>query len=189
MKYIIKILFVSWLLVQCDKKPEATSTVEQSAVSGDSVLVVMKKNWKFDQIQYPAEAYAVLNNWDNWRIFFQNLQKRPTNSLRAYKEQVKMLLSDVESVESSVPEGFQNPRIFSRINVLKTHLQQLDMYLELNPLPLKDIQSLLPKIDKDIRVVIFQFKEKIEKDKLPKNIQEPVLEYDTIRRANENVFN
>lgn len=162
----------------------------ESGITHDSLIQLLDAEWKFKAPEYSDDVFYALNNWEEWRMMINNLEKKPAKSISAYQKKVSDLLNQIESLPETLPEGFQNQAILSRINLLKTHAQTLDMLLELNPIPYKETLPYFNLIQKDIRSIANQFQEVITKKNIPiESGEEQVrISVDTVRRAQINAI-
>lgn len=172
------------------QKETATVTDPKESINNDSIIVLLNHNWKFKSPNYSDDVYYVLNNWDDWREMVNQLENKPAKSINAYQKKVKDLVVYVDKLPFSLPEKFKNQAILSRINLLKTHIYQLDMLMELNPLPHKEITPLLVLIQKDLSSISNQFQEIFIKNKIPKEAGEDAVRVnvDTVKRATLNAI-
>src|SRR5690606_10389299 len=168
MKHLFYLMILS-ALGSCQKDVILEDNTE-SGITHDSLIQLLDAEWKFKAPEYSDDVFYALNNWEEWRMMINNLEKKPAKSISAYQKKVSDLLNQIESLPETLPEGFQNQAILSRINLLKTHAQTLDMLLELNPIPYKETLPYFNLIQKDIRSIANQFQEVITKKKYPNRI-------------------
>lgn len=188
----MKHLFYLMILIalgSCQKDVILEDNTE-SGITHDSLIQLLDAEWKFKAPEYSDDVFYALNNWEEWRMMINNLEKKPAKSISAYQKKVSDLLNQIESLPETLPEGFQNQAILSRINLLKTHAQTLDMLLELNPIPHKETLPYFNLIQKDIRSIANQFQEVITKKNIPiESGEEQVrISVDTVRRAQINAI-
>lgn len=130
-----------------------------------------------------------MSNWDEWRQLLLLLESKPAQSVHAYKAKIEEVYKQVELLENSIPEGYNNKAVLSRINLLKTHSSQLDMYMELTHLPHKELTNLIGLMQKDIVSIVLQFEEVHTKKSIPKEENEPTkIIVDTDRKATLNAW-
>lgn len=189
MKYIFVLIFFSTLFVSC-KKEVVTTPVVTSKISQDSMVKSIHQKWKFTVVVANPAISTKLNNWENWRNFANELTITPNASLRNFVHKSNGLVEKVAVLKNDIPEMYNKQETKARISLLETHIQNLNMQLELEPLNVKEINSLLTNIQKNTNSIINQFNEFEIKSKIPKELGEDQLiqPIDTIKRATLNAI-
>lgn len=188
MKYLfILIIFAGFISCKEDKPTPIEKT---TSISNDSIAKIIHSKWNFKSPKYSDDVYYVLNNWNEWRTMINHLENKPAGNITDYLKKTSDLVTMINSLPNSVPENFNNPAVISRINLLLTHAQNLEMLLELNPVPHKEVTPLLNHIQKDISSISNQFQEIITKNKIPKEVGEDAVRVsvDTVKRATLNAI-
>lgn len=188
MKYLYYISFAC-LFLSCKEEQKSETSVVESAISADSIVSLIDSKWKFTTPEYSTKNHLVMTNWNEWRRLLLLLENKPAKSVHAFQSKMKEVNKQVELLEQTIPDGFGNKPILSRVNLLKTHVSQLEMYLEISSLPYKEVVALLEKIQKDLVAIVLQFEEVHAKKMIPKEEDEPVkIMVDTERRATLNAW-
>ena len=116
----------------------------------------------------------------------KELEQKPKTSLLAFKMKSKNVALRADSLSLSVPSEFNIPQVRSRLVTLKTKLNALEMYLNLNEIPEKKVISLITEVNSEIKGVYGQWNEIIIKKAIPREIgeDEMIKALDTSRFAN-----
>lgn len=173
----------------CQK--ETSAPVEKAqGISSDSIVQILQSQWKFKTPEYSNEVYYILNNWNEWREMTHALEQKPAKSLPSIQKKVTDLVAQVEKLPNTIPDAYRQTAIISRINLLQTHVYNLDMLLELNPVPYKDITPIFTQIQKDLTSISNQFQEVVTKNRIPKEVGEDAVrvKVDTVKRATLNAI-
>lgn len=189
MKYVfISILFLA-LFTSCNKK-NATTAVTTSKVSQDSLVRSIHKKWQFKVIVPNNTVATKINNWDAWNNFSNELTIKPNASIISLKRKATSLVEKAAVLKTTIPEMYNKAEVKARLALLETNIQTLDMLLELEPLNVKEINSLLTAIQKNTNSVLNQFNEFEIKAKIPKETGEDQLmqTIDTVKRATLNAL-
>lgn len=190
MKYLfISILFLA-LFTSCNKKNATTTAVTTSKVSQDSLVRSIHKKWQFKVIVPNNTVATKINNWDAWNNFSNELTIKPNASIISLKRKATSLVEKAAVLKTTIPEMYNKAEVKARLALLETNIQTLDMLLELEPLNVKEINSLLTAIQKNTNSVLNQFNEFEIKAKIPKETGEDQLmqTIDTVKRATLNAL-
>lgn len=189
MKYIFFTLIAFFVFLGC-KKETKISNKPTTTVSKDSLVRSIHKNWKFNVAVSNPAVQSKLNNWEEWRNYVNELTITPNNGLANLMRKSKVLVEKANFLKNNIPELYNKPETKSRISLLETNVQNLDMLLELEPLNTKELNTLLANIQKNTNSLIIQFNEFEVKAKIPKEVGEDQLiqPIDTIKRATLNAI-
>lgn len=189
MKYLFILVLLATIMMGCKKEVSAPLSVT-SNVSQDSMAKSIHQKWKFTVNVTNATVNSKLNNWEDWRNYVNELTITPNASLRNFIHKSNTLVEKVAVLKNNIPETYNKPETKARFSLLETHIQNLNMQLELEPLNLKEINILLTNIQKSTNSIINQFNEFEIKLKIPKESGEDQLiqPIDTIKRATLNAL-
>lgn len=189
MKYLFILVLLATIMMGCKKEVSAPLSVT-SNVSQDSMAKSIRQKWKFTVNVTNATVNSKLNNWEDWRNYVNELTITPNASLRNFIHKSNTLVEKVAVLKNNIPETYNKPETKARFSLLETHIQNLNMQLELEPLNLKEINILLNNIQKSTNSIINQFNEFEIKLKIPKESGEDQLiqPIDTIKRATLNAL-
>ncbi len=189
MRYIFILILLATTTISC-KKQTNTAVVATNKISQDSMVKTIHAKWKFNVTVSNPAITLKLNNWEDWRNYVNELTIAPNASLRNYIHKSNTLVEKVAVLKNSIPELYNKQETKARLSLLETHIQNLNMQLELEPLNVKEINSLLASIQKSTNSILNQFNEFEIKSKIPKEVGEDQLNQriDTIKRATLNAI-
>ncbi|RRA91102.1 hypothetical protein [Paenimyroides viscosum] len=189
MKYILMILLLVTVTISCKKEVITTPNVT-TKISQDSMVKTIHEKWKFTVVVNNPTISSKLNNWEDWRNYVNELTITPSASKANLIRRANALVEKTAVLKSNIPELYNKPETKARLTLLETHVQNLDMQLELVPLNSKEIILLLANIQKSTNSLINQFNEFEVKLKIPKEVGEDKLiqPIDTIKRATLNAL-
>jgi len=185
----IAIIALMFCILSCKKEPQISEDTIQT-ISNDSMLQILHAQWKFEAPAYSDPVYYVMNNWNEWREMIHSLNQKPAKSMNALQKKTTDLVAQVEKVALTIPEGYQQNAVISRINLLQTHAYNLDMLLELQPIPYKEVLPIYTQIQKDLISIANQFEEIHTKKNIPREMGETAVQMsvDTVKRATVNAI-
>lgn len=133
----------------------------------EQIFNTINKSWLFVVPQMQPEAQNLVNDWKEWRIFIMELNQKPKSSLREFQKKSKSLTKLSEQLSTTIPKKILNPAVKSRINVMKTQLKSLELYINLQSIPADKVVKLFPEINTAIASLELQFEEIIRRDAIP----------------------
>lgn len=189
MKYILILILLATVTISCKKEVAPTPSVTNK-ISQDSMVKNIHKQWKFTVAVSNPSVNSKLSTWEDWRNYSNELTIAPNASLTNLTRKATALVEKSAVLKNNIPELYNKPETKARLTLLETNIQRLDMFLELEPLNVKEISGLLASIQKNTSSLINQFDEFEIKAKIPKETGEDQLHQriDTIKRATLNAI-
>jgi hypothetical protein len=145
----------------------------------------INKAWQLNIPVTSPEVRGVLNQWQDWKNFEEELQQKPKSSISAFKQKVLNLVTKSTTLHTNVPANFNVPQVRSRIVALQTKILALDTYFSLDVVPHEKVQNLIAAINKELNAFYMQCEEIVIKNRIPTEIGEPkiISISDTTRNA------
>lgn len=188
----IFILFLGlFLTVSCKKHvTDLTAVNEAQLHRQDSIFQVINEKWIFASPVSTPEVKTKFKDWKEWRDFENEITIRPLTSLSAFRKKAAQLALLAQLLPNNIPPDFKKPEVESRIDLLISHINSLDMFMELDVIPEKEIALLIPNINKNMQSIIDQCNELLVRKGLPKEPGEEALKVkvDTVKRATSNAI-
>lgn len=162
------ILFLMVIGVSCQDDDARRETARlKNLEKTEKVFETVNKNWNFSERPMNSETQTWLSNWNEWRNFLTEIKQKPKSSIGAFKKKSKTLSKKVRDLNNNIPIKFANPQVKSRISILTTQINSLDLYMNLDNVPAEKVVALVPEINKAIASLQLQFEEIVRKDKIP----------------------
>jgi len=187
-KYIIAIIILAnfLCLTNCQNFSDTRESAKKEQAKKDSVFALISKKWLFEFPSARPEVNAAMADWNQWIQFKQELQQKPKTSMLAFQMKIKNVSAKSDSLYLTVPSGFNDPQVRSRLITLDTKIKSLDTYIHLQDIPDKKVLNLISEINEEIKGVYTQMDEVVIKKAIPKEIgeEEMLKALDTTRNAN-----
>lgn len=186
MKYLYITLFGLVLFTSCsDSEKTAEEQKILIAQKRDSIFKTIDDQWKIQMPKLKENVAANLVNWKEWKAFEKEFRIKPVTSLSAFSAKTKQLTALSLQLKNNIPEIYNTPDVISRIYLLQTNLNSLEMLLDLDLIPAKEVEVLFLKINKNYQSIVNQFDEILIRKAIPVEIgeQELIQSLDTVRRA------
>jgi hypothetical protein len=184
-KLLILSVFSSLLFFSCKQNEEQVLLVEKMEKKNRESFEQINKAWQLNIPVTSPEVRGVLNQWQDWKNFEEELQQKPKSSISAFKQKVLNLVTKSTTLHTNVPANFNVPQVRSRIVALQTKILALDTYFSLDVVPHEKVQNLIAAINKELNAFYMQCEEIVIKNRIPTEIGEPkiISISDTTRNA------
>ena len=185
LKLLIVSVFSSLLFFSCKQNDEQVLLVEKMEKKNRESFEQINKAWQLNIPVTSPEVRGVLNQWQDWKNFEEELQQKPKSSISAFKQKVLNLVTKSTTLHTNVPANFNVPQVRSRIVALQTKILALDTYFSLDVVPHEKVQNLIAAINKELNAFYMQCEEIVIKNRIPTEIGEPkiISISDTTRNA------
>jgi hypothetical protein len=127
----------------------------------------INKSWTLKEFNTNAEIETILKNWNEWSDFSREIEQKPKSSINAFRKKAIALSKKAENLNKNIPEKFNNPQVKSRISIIITQLHALDLYINLDKIPVDKVIAIIPKINKGMQSLEAEFQEILRKEKIP----------------------
>lgn len=157
---ILLLLFTFVLILSCQDESKLR-IIEQAkeAKKKEIVFANINKGWNFNTQPINATSQKLLTNWSEWRIFLKELSQKPKSSIGAFQQKAKTLSKKAVDLNNHIPFTYSKPEIKSRISVIITKVNAIDLFIHLNQIPDNKIVVLVQEINSDLNAMQLQLEE------------------------------
>lgn len=147
-----------YLLVAC--KNQETNAVAQPILPDSTLL-----NFNAPKLPVLApNAKLIIENWAIFKDFETESNQFNNLTLGALKIKSKRMLTQIDSIEKSIPDTLKNNAIQARVTIVKTRLALLDQEINRDKTLKENINHHLLETHQAIQHFILQIQEKFQKD-------------------------
>jgi uncharacterized lipoprotein len=158
----IKLLLVSvfLVLVSCKDDNETQRQIEIVKFNKEKELVFasLNKNWNFQQQSLTPESQNIATDWNEWRLFTNELSQKPKGTIGAFQRKSKALVQKAEVLLKTIPEKINKPQFRSRLMAIVTKVKALNTFINLDQIPQKRVLTLVA----DLNIEVKAFQDQIE---------------------------
>ncbi|MDI9256223.1 MULTISPECIES: hypothetical protein [Flavobacterium] len=155
---VLLLVALSW--VSCQEDPKQRLLEQQKeAQKQEAVFKTISNGWNFNAKPMNLTSSSLTGSWAEWRMFLNELGQKPKSSLGAFKIKAKALSKRGEELNNSVPAEFNLPEIKSRIAAVNTKINAINLYINLQQVPDKEIVKLIQEINTEVASLQFQLEE------------------------------
>ena len=191
MKYIYLALIGLVLFSSCEENEKSAEEQQMLiAQKRDSIFKTIDDQWVIQIPKINQNVQSNLVNWKEWNDVEKEYRIKPVTSLSAFHKKAQRLSKLAAEMQNNIPEVYNKPDVKSRIFLLNTNLNSLEMLLELDLIPAKEVKELFGKINKNYQSLANQFDEILIRKAIPMEVgeQEMIQSLDTIKRATLNAI-
>lgn len=166
-KHFIYILFFFALFSCQDEDNKREKDRLKNAEKSEVIFNKINQNWNLTTGNSTREVETILNSWNEWKDFVNELEQKPKSSINAFRKKAVALSRKAENLNKNIPPKFDNPQVKSRIAIILTQIHSLDLYMNLDQIPADKIAQIIPNINKGMHSLQSQFQEILRKEKIP----------------------
>jgi hypothetical protein len=134
----------------------------------EAVFYAINEAWFFDIPEMTEKARVITNNWAELRLFVTELDQKPTSSIGAFQKKAKILSKKVAELNNNIPAEFNTTPVRSRIAILNTKINSLNLYINLRDIPVKKVEKILAEINVELYWFYEQMEEIIIRSEIPR---------------------
>ncbi len=167
--YYSYILFSILILVSCNDNAERREIENlKDAEKKEVIFKTINKGWNFSNPSVSPTVQATVNTWSEWRSFLNELNLKPKSSIGAFQKKAKTLSKKVMELNTNIPYTFNKPEIKSRISVLTTKINSINLFINLDDIPAQKVVTLVSEVNEELVSLTQQMEEIIRKSTIPK---------------------
>lgn len=163
--YILSLVFV---LFSCkDQTQKRIVETQKDIKKKELIFSNIEKGWVFNANPVNATSQANKSTWNEWRMFLTELEEKPKKTIGAFQKKSTALSKKVMDLNNNIPMDFNKPQIKSRISMLITKVEMLDLYIHLDNIPDKKVVGLIGEINVEMISLQNQMDKIVQKSKIP----------------------
>lgn len=158
--YFSALALVLVLLSSCQDDPKVRAEQqEKENKKREAVFNTINSGWNFNSQPTNEASRNLTASWAEWRQFLNELGQKPKSSIGAFQQKAKTLSKRALELNNNIPIKYNIPEIKSRIAVLTTKVNAINLYIHLNQIPDAKIVELVKDINTDLASLNSQFDE------------------------------
>ncbi|PWA06561.1 hypothetical protein [Flavobacterium psychrotolerans] len=159
----------SLTFVSCNDNAEKRDAENmKDAKKKEIIFENINKGWNFSNPRLVPASQSIVNKWNEWRQFVEELNLKPKSSIGAFQKKAKTLSKKVSDLNNTIPAPFNKPEIKSRISVLTTKINAINLFINLDDIPDQKVVTLVSEINQEMLSLTQQMDEIIRKNAIPK---------------------
>lgn len=154
------VLLLLIFLTSCQEDPKVRALAQEKETQKREVIFSnINKGWNFNSQPLNQTSSELRTNWAEWRVFLNELGQKPKSSIGAFQQKAKTLSKKADELNNNIPIKYSVPEVKSRIAVLTTKVNAVNLYIHLNQIPDKKIVQLIQEINTEVASMQWQLDE------------------------------
>ena len=158
--YFSTLLLLMLFFSSCQEDPKVRALEqEKENQKREAIFTNINNGWNFNSQPLNETSRELRSNWAEWRVFLNELSQKPKSSIGAFQQKAKTLSKRAAELNNNIPIKYDLPEIRSRISVVATKVNALNLYIHLNQIPDKKIVQLVQEINTEVTAMQLQLDE------------------------------
>lgn len=158
----------------------------------EEVFIQIRDAWILKTPVFGAKEQAFLGDWAQWRVLTTEVRQKPSTSIQAFQTKARTFSIKIKEVNASIPSALNIPEFKSRLMVLQTKMNTLDLFMNLDQIPVDKIKITIAEINEQFSAIQSQLTEIVLRSEIP--LEEGEMETiqqlrDTTRMVGKNMQN
>lgn len=170
MKLPFSCLFLVLLLILSCQENKKKRLFENAKNTKKQEIIFdnINKGWDFNAKPINPASEGLVNMWKEWRLFLNELNRKPKSTIGAFQKKTKELSRKAADLNINIPDAYNKPEIKSRIAVLISKINSLNMFINLDEIPDQKVVALVTEINIQLVSLQSQLDEIVRKNTIPK---------------------
>lgn len=166
-KRLVLFIVIITSLIACKDESKRLAENERDQKKKQDVYNTIQKAWHFDAQPLNETSQSLVSDWTEWRDLLNELSQKPQSSIGAFRKKSKTLSQKVDSLANKIPIKYSKPEVRSRISVLTTKINSLDLYMNLDAIPSDKVVLSIKGVNDELRSLQMQLDEIVKKSQIP----------------------
>ena len=166
-KRLVLFIVIITSLIACKDESKRLAENERDQKKKQDVYNTIQKAWHFDAQPLNETSQSLVSDWTEWRDLLNELSQKPQSSIGAFSKKSKTLSQKVDSLANKIPIKYSKPEVRSRISVLTTKINSLDLYMNLDAIPSDKVVLSIKGVNDELRSLQMQLDEIVKKSQIP----------------------
>lgn len=170
MKLLFSCLFLVLFLTQSCQNNKEQRLIEtaKEAKKQEIIFDNINKGWDFNAKPLNPASQGLVEMWNEWRIFLIELNQKPKSTIGAFQKKAIELSKKAADLNNNIPVAYNKPEVKSRIAVLISKINSLNLFINLNKIPDQKVVALIAEINIQMISLQSQLDEIVRKNTIPK---------------------
>lgn len=167
---ISSILFVAFfcLALACQKdQTQLLMERQKDAQRKEQVFQTINRAWHFSIPSLAPHTRQFASSWNDLYVLNNELNQKPKSTLGAFQKKARLLSQKSVVLANTIPMVFNKPEIKSRIAVLTTKFNQINLYINVTPVQDQKVVSLITDVNIELKALYLQLDEIVRKSEIP----------------------
>ena len=170
MKLQFSCLFLLLLLTLSCQENKEQRLIENAkdAKKQEIIFDNINKGWNFNTNPSNLASQGLATMWNEWRVFLTELSQKPKSTIGAFRQKANILSKKATALKNNIPLVYNKPEVKSRIAVLISKINSLNLFINLDEIPYQKVVALVNEINIQLVSLQTQLDEIVRKSTIPK---------------------
>jgi len=163
------LILLFFVLVSCqDHEKQREAEKARDLKKRELVFENIRKGWNFNTQPLNPTSQTMLSDWPAWRDLMRELSQKPQSSIGAFQKKARTLSTRVADLNSELPTKLDRPEMKSRIAVLITKINALNLFVNLDEIPDQKVISIISDVNSELTAIQMQMDEIERRSRIPR---------------------
>ena len=160
MKLLGSVFTILFFFTCCQEDPKLRAKQQEiENQKRETLFNRIDSGWNFNSQPINDTAKNLTIIWAEWRVFLNELGQKPKSSIGAFQQKAKTLSKRSLELNNNIPVKYSLSEVKSRIAVITTKVNAINLYLHLNQIPDDKIVRLVQEINTELASMSAQLTE------------------------------
>jgi hypothetical protein len=164
----IYLLLAICVLTSCNDDEKRLAEIARDTKKKETVFANINKAWNFNTQPVNAASQSLSVSWTAWRVLLNELSQKPKSTIGAFRSKAKTLSLKARDLNTNIPAQFDRPEIKSRIAVLLTKINALNLFVNVADIPDQKVIATISDINTELSALQMQMGEIVRRSQIPK---------------------
>lgn len=140
---------------------------QKDAQRKEQVFQKINRAWHFTIPSLAPHTQQFASSWNDLYVLTNELNQKPKSTLGAFQKKARLLSQKSAILANTTPMVFNKPEIKSRIAVLTTKFNQINLYIHVTPVQDQKVVSLITDVNIELKALYLQLDEIVRKSEIP----------------------
>ena len=166
--YSSTLILICCILFSCQDEKQREVEIARDLKKREVVFENVSKNWAFQTQPINPSSQNALSTWKEWRDLMREFSQKPQSSITAFQKKAKNLTTLATKLPTTMPAIYDIPEMRSRISVLLTKINSLNLYINLDVIPDQKVHEVIDEVNSELLSVQKQMDEIDRRSRIPR---------------------
>ncbi|RZJ73231.1 hypothetical protein [Flavobacterium sp.] len=146
-KRLLYLAFIGLFLISCADEDKRAAEQQKEEKKKGQVFASISNNWRFNTNPVNPSAQKLIATWPAWRDLLREMSQKPQSNISAFQKKSKILSERVLELPKNIPPAYNKPAVKSRIAVLTTKINSINLFINLKDIPAAKINKLVADVN------------------------------------------
>lgn len=158
----------AFVLFSCQNDEKRLQEQQRDAALKERIFKNIENGWNFSTPPLNPTTQSQVSQWAELRMFQTELNDKPKITIGAFQKKARTLSKKALELVKNIPPKFNKPEVKSRIMVLTTKFNSINLYINLDAIPDQKVVANVADANIEMRALYRELDEIVRKSEIPK---------------------